>query len=56
VTNWDDPPRGPFCSVRCRTLDLGRWASEEFRMPVAPDQDAPPATDAESSNDEMTRH
>jgi len=25
----------PFCSERCRTLDLGAWASEAYRIPVA---------------------
>ncbi|MET0518618.1 MAG: DNA gyrase inhibitor YacG [Burkholderiaceae bacterium] len=32
----------PFCSERCRQIDLGAWASESFRMPAAPpleDQD-----------------
>ncbi|MCI0670443.1 MAG: DNA gyrase inhibitor YacG [Myxococcaceae bacterium] len=27
-------PAFPFCSARCRTLDLGRWLGEEYRMPV----------------------
>lgn len=24
----------PFCSERCRTIDLGAWANEEYRIPV----------------------
>ena len=24
----------PFCSERCKTLDLGAWASEAYRIPV----------------------
>jgi len=24
----------PFCSERCRLIDLGRWADEEYRIPV----------------------
>jgi endogenous inhibitor of DNA gyrase (YacG/DUF329 family) len=24
----------PFCSERCRQLDLGAWASESYRVPV----------------------
>ncbi|MDO9361100.1 MAG: DNA gyrase inhibitor YacG [Polaromonas sp.] len=28
----------PFCSERCKNIDLGAWASESFRMPA----DAPP--------------
>lgn len=27
-------PGFPFCSPRCRTLDLGRWLGEEYRVPV----------------------
>jgi len=22
----------PFCSERCRTIDLGQWASEKYRV------------------------
>ncbi len=24
----------PFCSERCKSLDLGAWASEHYRVPV----------------------
>jgi endogenous inhibitor of DNA gyrase (YacG/DUF329 family) len=23
----------PFCSERCKLIDLGKWAGEEFRVP-----------------------
>ena len=26
----------PFCSERCKNLDLGAWASESFRVAAAP--------------------
>ncbi len=26
-------PFFPFCSKRCRMVDLGRWLGEEYRMP-----------------------
>jgi endogenous inhibitor of DNA gyrase (YacG/DUF329 family) len=26
-------PFRPFCSQRCKNLDLGAWASESFRVP-----------------------
>lgn len=33
-------PARPFCSVRCKNIDLGAWASEEFRVPTeAPPED-----------------
>ncbi len=24
----------PFCTPRCKTIDLGKWMSEEYRVPV----------------------
>ncbi|HVT28902.1 MAG TPA: DNA gyrase inhibitor YacG [Lacipirellulaceae bacterium] len=24
----------PFCSERCRTIDLGRWLGENYQLPV----------------------
>ena len=24
----------PFCSERCRIIDLGNWASEKYRVPA----------------------
>lgn len=33
----------PFCSERCRMIDLGKWASEEYRISEpAPAQGAAP--------------
>jgi endogenous inhibitor of DNA gyrase (YacG/DUF329 family) len=32
-TTWDDNPFRPFCSERCRLIDLGKWASEDYRIP-----------------------
>lgn len=26
----------PFCSVRCKQLDLGNWAVERYRIPGEP--------------------
>ncbi|HKV41131.1 MAG TPA: DNA gyrase inhibitor YacG [Blastocatellia bacterium] len=34
-TQWNDNAYRPFCGERCRTLDLGKWASEEYHVPVA---------------------
>jgi endogenous inhibitor of DNA gyrase (YacG/DUF329 family) len=31
-------PYRPFCSARCKGVDLGAWANEDFRMPA----DTPP--------------
>jgi endogenous inhibitor of DNA gyrase (YacG/DUF329 family) len=32
----------PFCSERCRLLDLGKWADESHRIPG---EDAPQSTE-----------
>ncbi|MGE3273831.1 MAG: DNA gyrase inhibitor YacG [Vicinamibacterales bacterium] len=31
-----DPRWRPFCSRRCQTADLGRWADEAYRVPGPP--------------------
>ncbi|MDQ6619841.1 MAG: DNA gyrase inhibitor YacG [Pseudomonadota bacterium] len=34
----------PFCSERCKLIDLGAWASEAYRIPAEPvDPDDLPA-------------
>lgn len=30
----------PFCSERCKLIDLGDWASEKHAIPVKPEFDA----------------
>ena len=38
----------PFCSERCKLIDLGAWASEAYRVPVQETIDplsAPPPVD-----------
>lgn len=32
----------PFCSGRCRLIDLGRWADEQYRIPDTAAQAPPP--------------
>ncbi len=30
---WDTSNRfRPFCSERCKLIDLGKWANEEYRL------------------------
>ncbi|MBA3256079.1 MAG: DNA gyrase inhibitor YacG [Pyrinomonadaceae bacterium] len=29
-------PFRPFCSERCKMVDLGRWVNEEYRVPGKP--------------------
>ena len=28
----------PFCSERCKLIDLGQWATESYRIPQAEDE------------------
>ncbi|MGH9256897.1 MAG: DNA gyrase inhibitor YacG [Vicinamibacterales bacterium] len=39
----------PFCSERCRTEDLARWAEGRYR--VAGDDVLPPVPDKDADND-----
>jgi endogenous inhibitor of DNA gyrase (YacG/DUF329 family) len=37
------PPRAdnrwfPFCSERCKLVDLGKWLGEEYRVPGRPEE------------------
>ena len=40
---WNSAPFRPFCSERCRLLDLGAWLSEQHAIPgdAAPGQERP---------------
>lgn len=31
-SHWQDNPHRPFCSARCQVVDLGAWASENYRI------------------------
>lgn len=35
AVEWsDENPFRPFCSERCKLIDLGAWANEEYRVPA----------------------
>jgi len=42
----------PFCSERCKTIDLGAWASEKYRVPAVErnDDDTPDEGDNPKSD------
>ena len=53
---WQDNPWRPFCSERCKLIDFGRWANEEYRVPgkeINPDEivDHPEAGEAKGEED-----
>jgi uncharacterized protein len=33
------PASRPFCSERCRDVDLNRWLSNSYAIPATPDED-----------------
>ena len=35
-------PWRPFCCERCRSIDLGAWASEVFRVPAKEEDEGDP--------------
>jgi hypothetical protein len=42
-TQWQDNPFRPFCSERCKLIDLDHWLSERYRIPVGEDNEEDPA-------------
>lgn len=42
------PPHFPFCSARCKTIDLGKWLNEEYRISASlPDAETMTETEKE---------
>jgi endogenous inhibitor of DNA gyrase (YacG/DUF329 family) len=45
----------PFCTARCKQIDLGKWLSEDYRVPVEDDPatlDEPASAGAAHSSQE----
>jgi uncharacterized protein len=43
---WDpENPFRPFCSERCKMIDLGAWASESYRVPITENKEDPETDD-----------
>ena len=42
MTTWEGNDFRPFCSERCKTIDLGAWANDEYALPTedSPQSDA----------------
>lgn len=36
---WTEYPHYPFCSKRCKLIDLGRWLSEDYKVDTPADRD-----------------
>ena len=52
----DDSPRDgatsyfPFCSERCKLIDLGRWLGGKYQIPVVDDDEAHDGEDGAASH------
>ena len=49
---WNEASKyRPFCSERCKTIDLGAWASDRYVVPADPaaEADETPPTEATPS-------
>ena len=48
----------PFCSARCKTIDLGKWVNEEYRIPVTSAEQADPVNEDGGAPDgsKIVRH
>ncbi len=42
----------PFCSARCRSIDLGRWLKEDISIPFRESEEWDPADGAAGPDDD----
>jgi hypothetical protein len=55
MATWQDNPHRPFCSERCKLLDLGQWADESYRI-QGTSRELFTEEDIDSINNGKTRH
>ncbi len=53
-----DNPFRPFCCERCKLIDLGAWANEEYQIPAAGNSDlsSSEADDFDETGISPTKH
>lgn len=49
---WEKSPFRPFCSERCRLIDLGGWASEKYKIPA---HDITPSAEEKKEEEEKKK-
>ncbi|MGE5892698.1 MAG: DNA gyrase inhibitor YacG [bacterium] len=55
AVDWENNPWKPFCSERCKLIDLGAWASEEYFIPGKKEEEEDESgTDREKKEDLKT--
>lgn len=52
-TVFSGNPYRPFCSERCKRIDLGKWSAEDYRVPSEdkPSEEEPEATEDVETED-----
>lgn len=51
VTVWDGNPWRPFCSERCKMVDLGMWSMEQYRIAGKPTEEQGESNSTPGSSD-----
>ena len=39
-SKWESNPFRPFCSERCKLIDLGAWASDTYKIAGRPEDES----------------
>jgi hypothetical protein len=52
---FEGNPFRPFCSKRCKLIDLGAWAGEKYRIPGPPVDEEHEEETGEGSGEERKR-
>lgn len=52
---WLGNPHRPFCSVRCRIIDLGNWAMGRYKIPGQPVSDSNAEDDSKADESEKQK-
>jgi endogenous inhibitor of DNA gyrase (YacG/DUF329 family) len=50
ITTWEENPFRPFCSERCKLIDLGAWASGDYKIPGKPENGSDQSGQEEEEN------
>jgi endogenous inhibitor of DNA gyrase (YacG/DUF329 family) len=49
-TKWRGNPYRPFCSKRCKLIDLGSWIDERYLIPEEKGEQSPNNEDVKEQN------
>jgi hypothetical protein len=56
TTTWEENPWRPFCSEKCKLIDLGKWVSEEYKIEGEKAEEEQRAERNEHKNDKEHKH